>query len=112
MAEENPTFIIPSHKLIIAYDIRPSAHDNYFRFVMNELVPALQEKGLYMTEGWHTAYGDYPLRMLIFVAEELELIQSFLDSSEWADLHNRFQNYVRNFSVSVVPYRKGFQIVR
>lgn len=109
---DNPEFIIPRYKLIVSYDVIPSAHDRYFRFVMSEFVPGLQEMGVYMTEAWHTAYGDYPLRMASFVAEDIATIERLIESPEWETLEERFQDYVRNYSLVVVPYRAGFQFVR
>ncbi len=112
MPDQEREIIIPRYKLIISYDVNPANHENYFRFVMSEFVPTLQEMGLYMTEAWHTAYGDYPLRMAGFVAEDIETIQRLLGSDQWLELERRFQDYVRNYSLTVVPYRPGFQFIR
>ncbi len=112
MSDEEREVIIPRYKLIISYDVIPSSHENYFRFIMSEFVPTLQEMGLYMTEAWHTAYGDYPLRMAGFVSEDIDTIHQLLDSEQWQDLQSRFHNYVRNYSLMVVPYRPGFQFIR
>ncbi|NLH08448.1 MAG: hypothetical protein GX484_12690, partial [Chloroflexi bacterium] len=72
----------------------------------------LQEMGVYMTEAWHTAYGDYPLRMAAFVTEDIETIYELLESERWHELEDQFRMYVRNFQLHVVPYRQGFQFVR
>jgi hypothetical protein len=112
MPDDEREMIIPRYKVIISYDVLPSSHENYFRFVMSEFVPTMQEMGLYMTEAWHTAYGDYPLRMATFVAEDHETIETMLGSKEWQDLESRFLSFVRNYSIKVVPYRQGFQFVR
>jgi hypothetical protein len=111
MADEEHEVIIPRYKVVITYDVLPSSHEGYFRFIMGEMVPALQERGIYLTEAWHTAYGEYPLRMTSFVAEELEAIQDLLDSEEWKEIEDRFMNYVKNYSLSVVSYRHGFQFL-
>ena len=112
--EENESreVIIPRFKIIISYDMLPGSNENYFRFIMGEFVPTLQDMGVYMTEAWHTAYGDYPLRMATFVAEDMDVIQDLLDSDEWQELEDQFKSYIRNFSMQVVPYRQGFQFVR
>ncbi len=112
MDDQGHEIIIPRYKLIMSYDVIPSNHERYFRFIMSELVPALQEGGIYMTEAWHTAYGEYPLRMAGFVAEDLDTIQDVLESDEWAELEEQFRGYVRNYSVHIVPYRQGFQFVQ
>lgn len=112
MSDDEREVIIPQYKLIISYDVVPSNHEAYFRFIMSELVPTLQGMGVYMTEAWHTAYGDYPLRMSAFVAEDIETIHEMLESERWLELENQFRHYVRNYQVHVVPYRQGFQFVR
>lgn len=112
MSQPEPSFIVPRYKIIVSYDVLPSNQENYFRFAMNEFIPILQEMGLYMTESWHTAYGDYPLRMAVFVSEDLESIEQLLRSERWQELESRFLTYVNNYSIHVVAYRQGFQFIR
>lgn len=112
MPQQEHEIIIPRYKLIVTYDVIPSAQERYFRFLMSEVIPMLQEQGIYMTEAWHTAYGSYPLRMAGFVSEELENINDVLDSEGWADLEEELLGYVRNYTLRVVAYRQGFQFFR
>lgn len=109
MPQQEHEIIIPRYKLIVTYDVIPSAQERYFRFLMSDVIPMLQEQGIYMTEAWHTAYGSYPLRMAGFVSEELENINDVLDSESWADLEQELLSYVHNYSLRVVAYRQGFQ---
>ena len=111
-SDSSSGIIKPQYKVIMTYDILPSSQENYYRFVMSEFVPAMQEMGVYMSEAWHTAYGKYPLRMVTFVAEEMETIDEMLHSEEWQALEDRFLGDVRNYSVQIVPFRQGFQFVR
>lgn len=112
MEEDRREVIIPQYKVIISYDVVPSNHEAYFRFMMSELVPMMQEQGIYMTEVWHTAHGDYPLRMAAFVTEDMETVQELLNSDRWQELESQFKSYTRNYHLYVVPYRQGFQFVR
>lgn len=112
MSDQEPEVIIPRFKLIVTYDVPSGGHDHYYQFIMSEFIPAMQEMGVYMAEAWHTAYGDYPLRMASFVAEDYETIQNMLSSKRWRELEGRFLTYVRNYSHKVVEYRPGFQFVR
>jgi hypothetical protein len=109
--EENEEVIIPHYKMILAYDVLPSSHDNYYQFILGEMVPAMQEMGVYMTEAWHTAYGEYPIRMISFVSEEIETINNMLGSDRWTDLETRLLSYIRNYTRKVVEYRQGFQFI-
>lgn len=112
MMDEDPQVIIPRYKMIISYDVALPTQESYYQFIIGELVPAMQEMGVYMTEAWHTAYGEYPLRMAAFVAEDFETLQAMLDSDRWQTLESQFRTYVRNYKRKIVSYRQGFQFVK
>ncbi len=102
----------PRYKMIISYDTHPESQAEYQQFVMEEFVPQLQEMGVYMLEVWHTAYGDYPVRMISFVTEEYSTIRSLFESEEWQELEAQLLSFVSNYSIKVVRYRPGFQFAR
>ncbi|MGF1503632.1 MAG: hypothetical protein GYB64_06070 [Chloroflexi bacterium] len=104
-------YIVPQYKLILSYDIQPGSRERYYQYVMSELVPALQEEGLYMTEAWHTAFGEYPIRLIIFAAEDYDTIEMVLASEKWQMMEDEFQRFIRNYTKLVVPYRQGFQFI-
>lgn len=113
MAEQpDRQVIIPKFKIIVAYDVRSAEQEGYYQFILGEFVPALQEMGVYMTEAWHTAYGEYPLRMISFVAEDYAVIEELFDSMEWGELEGKLRSLVMNYSLKVVQYRPGFQFTR
>ena len=110
--DEEANVIVPRYKMIVSYDVIPSTQDSYYQFVLGEMVPAMQEMGVYMTEAWHTAYGEYPIRMVTFVAEEMDIIYDMLESERWGDLETRLLSFIRNYTRKVVPYRQGFQFIQ
>ncbi len=93
-------------KLLLTYDIRPEVQDSYFQYMLGEMVPALQTLGLPMSGAWHTAYGDYPIRLVEFIAEDRAALQAVLDSPEWDKLETRLQRYILNYSKKVVALRE------
>ena len=101
--------IIPRYKLLICYDINEGNHEAYYQFVLSELVPAMQSLGLYMLQVYHTAYGKYPVRQLEFVAENLETVNQAMETSAWAEIQSKFQEYTCNYSQKLVRFRDGFQ---
>ena len=101
--------IVPRIKLVMCYDINETSNEAYYRFVLNEMVPALQDLGLYMLHVYHTAYGPYPVRQLDFVAESLDVVKTALKSDTWEELHARLQDYTTNYSQKIVEFRDGFQ---
>jgi hypothetical protein len=98
----NPTQQV---KLILTYDILPEALDSYYRFMLGELVPAVQKLGLYMNGAWHTAYGNYPIRLVEFIAEDRAALSAVLDSPAWEQLETRLQEYIFNYRKKIVQLK-------
>jgi hypothetical protein len=101
--------IIPHFKLLIRYNVKLTTNEDYFQFVINEFVPAMQELGLYMVQVYHTAYGDYPLRQLEFVAEDLETVRKAMNSEAWKQLHAKLDFFISDYDQKLVKFRDGFQ---
>lgn len=106
--------IIPRYKLMLFYDISSQDIDTFYQFVMNEMVPALHEMGLYIFRAFHTipgpSAGEYPLRQVEYVAEDLETIQNVLSSDKWQELEAQLLTHVTNYSRKIVQFRQGFQM--
>jgi len=97
-------------KLLLSYDIIQETQQAYYEFLMRQFLPRLQELGLAMTEAWHTAYGDYPLRLIGFVAPDMDLLKDVLSGDEWQNLEGRLKQFVGNYRRRAVAYRDGFQL--
>lgn len=108
MEEEH---FVPRYKMLVSYNIRPGDNDAYYQFVLGEMVPALQEMGLFMAEAWHTSYGPYPIRLIGFVSEDYETMSDLSSSEEFAQLESKLRKYVSNYSRKVVEFREGFQFL-
>jgi hypothetical protein len=96
-------------KLLMSYDIVSESQQSYYEFVLREFIPKAQELGLAISEAWHTAYGNYPVRMTGFVAPDRITLDKIMQSDEWADLRERLDPFVTNLQFKIVPYREGFQ---
>jgi hypothetical protein len=96
-------------KLLLSYNIETEDMDQYYQFVLGQYIPAMQMMGLEMSEAWHTAYGNYPQRLVGFVARDRQTIEDLLDSEVWPDLNSRLQEYVVDFRYKVIAYQEGFQ---
>lgn len=101
--------IIPQYKLLLCYDIRRGMHSIYYRYVVNEFVPSLNEMSIYVAEAWHTAYGEYPLRQVEFVADSLETFQDAFETERWRELERRLKAFTLNYDSKIVRYKRGFQ---
>lgn len=105
-----PQMIMPTTSLIVTFDPN-GITEAYSNFIMGEFVPKLYEQGLYFTEAWHTAYGNYPLRMVVFVTDDEKKVEKLINSRLWEELSNQLLTYASGVGFRVKPYKKGFQFV-
>ena len=96
-------------KLLLSFDLRPGRENAYRRFVMEEFLPQAQALGLVPTDAWYTAYGEYPVRLIGFAADDLAGVRAARATVEWREMMERLEGYVLNLTVRVVPLRGGFQ---
>ena len=102
--------IRPEYVLLFKYDIKPELHERYFKYVVGEFVPAMQERELYLHRAWHVVYGDYPDRHIEFITEKLSCIEDLYASSEWKEMEERLKSFTTNYSRRVVRFRGGFRV--
>ncbi len=96
-------------KMLIEYDIVPELQQAYYEFVLGELIPSAQSLGLVLSEAWHTAYGDYPVRLNGFVARDKASLDRILAGSDWKQLEDKLKRFVTDYHKKIVPFRDGFQ---
>ena len=92
-------------KLLLTYDVQPDMQDTYLQFMLGEMVPAVQTLGLQMSGAWHTAYGQYPVRLIEFLGDDQAAINTALESALWSKLENRLKSYVLNYNKKIVRVR-------
>lgn len=97
-------------KLLLSYNIRSEVTQEYYEFVLGRYVPIMQAMGLEMSEAWHTAYGEYPNRLIGFVARDRDIMLKVLSNETWEALNEQLAQYVTDFSYKVVQYELGFQL--
>jgi hypothetical protein len=97
-------------KLLISYNIETDSMDQYYQFVLGQYIPAMQMMGLEMSEAWHTAYGDYPERLVGFVARDGQTMENLIYSDVWPQMNEQLREFVGEFRYKVIPYQEGFQL--
>lgn len=97
-------------KLLMTWDIVPGREQEYFEFVVRDLVPGMQRLGIQPTEAWYTTYGDRPQILTGGVTEDLDTMRSALEGDAWQELRGRLMDFVSNFQAKVVPAKGGFQL--
>jgi hypothetical protein len=78
--------------------------------MLGRYIPVMQTMGLEVSEAWHTAYGDYPNRLVAFVSRDRSTVDDVLENDIWEALTRQLLELVTEFSFKVVPYKVGFQI--
>lgn len=97
-------------KLLIYYDVIPESQEAYYNFMTNEFLPKARDLGMTVTQVWHTAYGDYPMRLMEMVCGDIETIGHTLNHPGWQSLEAKLQGYVYDYRLKIVPLRDGFQM--
>ena len=96
-------------KLLLEYDIPDEVQETYYRFVTGEFVPQVNRIGLELAEVWETAYGEYPRRLVVFVAQDAAVCTEAINSDRFQRLEKKLMRFVKNYSRRMIPYKGQFQ---
>ena len=69
----------------------------------------MQSLGLEMSEAWHTAYGEYPNRLIGFVSRDGQVLRELMAGDMWDELNDELRIHVTELEFKVIPYKLGFQ---
>ncbi len=97
-------------KLLMTWDIQPGREQEYFEFVVRDLIPGMQKLGLEPSDAWFTMYGEKPQIMTSAQMPNLGSLNKVLESPEWEDLRKMLLDYVEDFEYKIIPARTGFQL--
>ena len=97
-------------KLILTYEMREDAGQEYFQFMMGKYGPDMQKMGVELAGARGLAYGEGPMRQLVFVSRDESTMWDALDSETFEQLNEKIDEYVYDLAFKVIPYREGFQI--
>ncbi len=95
--------------MLLAYNIKPNREAEYYRYVLGEFLPSLQDIGLMMVEGWHTAYGDYPIRLIAFRVQDDTEMNEVLKSTQWKQGKEKLLKLITDYEERLVPAKNTFQ---
>ncbi|MBN1564734.1 MAG: hypothetical protein JXA10_12885 [Anaerolineae bacterium] len=106
--------IVPRFKLMLFYDLADRHTEDYYQFIMNEMIPIMQAKNVFIFRAFQTISGQqdstHRNRQVEYVAEDLEALAAALNSEEWQAMEAKLRNYVTNYSRKIVRFRQGFQL--
>jgi hypothetical protein len=110
---EEPIRIYPEYAMILSYNIRSSFQDRYFRWMTTELLPAMQQRKIYMQNAWHIIYPyetTKPERQVEFITEDLLAFRTLLNDREWKAIQERFEFFTEDFTMRIVRYTGSFKL--
>ncbi len=97
-------------KILMTWDIKPESEQDYFEFVIRELIPGIQRSGADLTDAWATVYGTGPQITIGATLPNLNRARQYLASPEWNALYDRLLGFVQDFNLKIVEAHGGFQI--
>ncbi|MCK5314595.1 MAG: NIPSNAP family protein [Anaerolineales bacterium] len=97
-------------KLLMTWDILPGREQEYFEFVVRDLIPGMQHLGLEPSDAWFTMYGDQPQILAIVQSSSMANLEEVLASSDWEKITQQLLDYVEDLKYKVVSARTGFQL--
>lgn len=101
--------IQPAYRLLLMFDVHPNRYESYYRFMLGEFVPTMQELGLYMLSAWQV-HGEYPERQVEFVCETRETLRDTLGSDTFQKAEKRLKTYTTSYTRKVVAFEDRFQM--
>lgn len=105
-----PIRIVPEYTLLLTYNIRPETHEPYFRYIVNDFTPALQEHHLYLQNAWHILYGNAPERQVEYITDSLENIHGLFASQRWEHLEATLTGFITDYTRRILRYTGNFKV--
>ncbi len=98
-------------KLILRWDILPENEAEYFEFMVNDFIPAVNRLGLEDLQAWYTIYGECEQILFSGITPDNDQMSLILGSENWGDLQSRLHSLVDNFGKKVIANAHGgFQL--
>lgn len=101
--------IDPAYRVLMRYDIHPDKQERYYRYMLSDFVPAMQQAGLFMVAAWQVTYGNYPSHQIEFVCEDRETLRTIITGDEWKDAEQKLISYTRRYTRKIVRFEERFQ---
>ena len=98
-----------AYRLILNYDIHPAHYEQYYRYMLGEFVPMMQQLGLRMLFAWHVYGDDYPQRQVEFIADTRQIMHEALNDTNYLDGQVQLETYTINLRRKVVRFERPFQ---
>jgi hypothetical protein len=92
-------------KLLLSYDVKAHRREEYYQYIIGEFLPQAQKLGLLLEAVWESVHGDYPNRLVSFVAKDAETARSALNDDAWDVIETRLGEYVTEYEKRLVKLK-------
>ena len=96
-------------KLLLTYDIKAHRREEYYHYIIHEFLPKAQELGLLLEAVYETVHGNYPNRLVSFVARDRDTMQAALRHDIWDSIETKLGEYVTDYEKRMVRFKHSFQ---
>lgn len=98
-----------AYRVLLSYDILPHLQEDYYRYMIGEFVPTMQQLGLVMLFAWQV-YGDgYPERQVEFVCENRVTLRAAITHERFKQAEEQLKTFTSVYARKVVRFRNRFQ---
>lgn len=99
-----------NYKLLLTYNIKEFRLEEYYRFILQEFLPRARSIGLLMSDVWQTAYGNYPSRLVVFIAPHSDdSLKKALETDTWDSIETKLGEFVTDYERRIIRHKPGFQ---
>lgn len=98
-----------AYRVLLTYNILPHTQEDYYRYVIGEFVPTLQQLGLVMLFAWEVHSESHAERQIEFVCENQHTLRAALNSDRFQEAEENLKNYTSSYSRKVVRFKNRFQ---
>jgi hypothetical protein len=99
-----------SVKILLTWNIKANAEQNYYGFMVGSFLPWMNHKELSMTDAWVTIYGNQPQIMVGITMPDLPAARGLLNSKEWLDLRDQLLEFVEDYTCKIISQKGPFQL--
>jgi hypothetical protein len=100
----------PTHRLMLIYDIDPLHYGAYYRYMIGEFVPAMQQMKMHMIYAWQVVSDHRPERQVDFVCEGEAIMRDLLTNDRFLRAERRLKSYTTRYRRKVVQFQNRCQV--
>ncbi len=99
-----------SVKILLTWNIKANAEQEYYGFMVGSFLPWMNHKELALTDAWVTIFGNEPQIMVGVIMHDYAEARELLGSEEWLDLRDQLLEFVEGYTCKIINQKGAFQL--